>query len=70
MNEAFLAKITIIKGFFHVTVNTFVAIFRDLDAELFSNGEFPLWSLREGARHACFRLLSDVDAGIGDSRPR
>ena len=31
---------------------------------------FPLWSLREGVRHARFRLMSDVDAGIEDSRPR
>ena len=29
-------------------------------------GSFPLWSLREGVRHAHFRLMSDVDAGIGD----
>ena len=33
-------------------------------------GSFPLWSLREGVRHAHFRLMSDVDAGIDDSRPR
>ena len=32
-------------------------------------GSFPLWSLREGVRHARFRLMSDVDAGIDDSRP-
>ena len=38
--------------------------------ELFSSGEFPLWSLREGVRHVCFRLMQDVDAGIDDSRPR
>ena len=37
--------------------------------ELFSSGGFPLWSLREGVRHARFRLMSDVDDGIGDSRP-
>ena len=28
-------------------------------------GSFPLWSLREGVRHARFCLMSDVDAGIG-----
>ena len=33
-------------------------------------GSFPLWSLREGVRHARFRLMSDVDASIDDSRPR
>ena len=33
-------------------------------------GSFPLCSLREGVRHACFRLMSDVDAGIDDSRLR
>ena len=31
---------------------------------LFSSGEFPLWSLREGVRHARFHLMSDVDAGV------
>ena len=36
--------------------------------ELFSSGEFPLWSLREGVRHAHFRFMLDVAAGIGDSR--
>ena len=29
-----------------------------------------MWSLREGVRHANFRLMSGVDAGIDDSRPR
>ena len=33
-------------------------------------GSFPLWSLHEGVRHARFRLMSDVDASIDDSRPR
>ena len=33
-------------------------------------GSFHLWSLHEGVRHARFRLMSDVDAGIDDSRPR
>ena len=33
-------------------------------------GSFPLWSLHEGVRHVHFRLMSDVDAGIGDSRPQ
>ena len=28
-------------------------------------GSFPLWSLREGVRHARFRLMSNVDAGNG-----
>ena len=28
-----------------------------------------MWSLREGVRCARFRLMSDVDAGIDDSRP-
>ena len=32
--------------------------------ELFSSGAFPLWSLREGVRHARFRLMSDVDVGV------
>ena len=32
-------------------------------------GSFPLWSLREGVCHVRFRLMSDVDAGIDDSRP-
>ena len=32
-------------------------------------GSFPLWSLREGFRHARFRLMSNVDAVIDDSRP-
>ena len=38
--------------------------------ELFSSGEFPFCSraLREGVHHARFRLMSDVDAGINDSR--
>ena len=31
---------------------------------------FSLWSLRGGVRHALFRLMSDVDAGINDSRPQ
>ena len=35
----------------------------------FQVGSSPLWSLREGVRHACFHLMSDVDAGIDDSRP-
>ena len=33
-------------------------------------GSFPLWSLREGVRRARFRSMSDVDAGIDESRPR
>ena len=33
-------------------------------------GSFLLWSLREGVRRARFRLMSDVDAGIDESRPR
>ena len=33
-------------------------------------GSFPQWSLREGVRHAHFRLMLDVDAGINDSRSR
>ena len=33
-------------------------------------GSLPLWSLREGVRHARFRLMLTVDAGINDSRPR
>ena len=32
--------------------------------ELFSSGEFPLLSLREGVRHVRFRLMSDVDADL------
>ena len=31
-------------------------------------GSFPLWSLCEGVCHAHFCLISDVDAGIDDSR--
>ena len=31
-------------------------------------GSLPVWSLRKGVRHARFRLMSDVDAGIDDSR--
>ena len=31
--------------------------------ELFSSGEFPSVVLREGVRHARFRLMSDVDRG-------
>ena len=41
--------------------------------ELFSSGEFPsVVAARraEGVRHAGFRLMSAVDAGNGDSRPR
>ena len=33
-------------------------------------GSFPLWSLREGVCHARLCLMSDVDAGIDDGRPR
>ena len=33
-------------------------------------GSFPLWSLHEGVRRVHFCLMSDVDAGIDDSRPR
>ena len=33
-------------------------------------GSFHLWSLREGVRHARFRLMSDVDASIDDSWQR
>ena len=33
-------------------------------------GSFLLWSLHVGVRLARFRLMSDVDAGIVDSRPR
>ena len=33
-------------------------------------GSFPLWSLREGVHRERFRLMSDVDACIDDSRPR
>ena len=33
-------------------------------------GSFPLCSLREGVHRECFRLMSDVDACIDDSRPR
>ena len=32
LNQAFLAKITIIKVFFRVAVNTYVPIFRGIDA--------------------------------------
>ena len=32
LNEAFLAKITIITGVFRVVVNTYVPTFQDLDA--------------------------------------
>ena len=32
LNEAFLVKITIIKVFFRVALNTYVPIFRGLDA--------------------------------------
>ena len=32
-------------------------------------GSFPLWSLREGVRHARFRLLSDVAVvGRGEAK--
>ena len=33
-------------------------------------GSFPLRSLCEGVPRARFRLMSDVDAGIDESRPR
>ena len=29
-----------------------------------------MWSLSEGVRHVRFRLMSDVDTRIDDSRPR
>ena len=32
-------------------------------------GSFPLWSLRVDVRRACFRLMSNLEAGIDDSRP-
>ena len=38
MNEAFLAKITIIK-FFHIAVNTYVPIFQGLDVVVAENDE-------------------------------
>ena len=32
-------------------------------------GTFPLWSLREGVRHACFRLMSDIAVvGRGEAK--
>ena len=36
---------------------------------IFSSEEFPLYLLHEGVRHACFRLMSYVHAGIGNSQP-
>ena len=36
---------------------------------LFSSEEFTLYLLHEGVCHACFRLMSYVHAGVGNSRP-
>ena len=38
--------------------------------ELFSSGEFPSVVAARRFRHARFRLMSNVDAGIDDGRPR
>ena len=51
----------------HLTVNDYHTFLLWNYSQVVS---FPLWSLREGVRHAHFHLMSDVDAGIDDSQPR
>ena len=48
----------------HLTLND------DHTLLLWNYSQVGLLSLREGIRFAHFRLMSDVDAGIDDSRPQ
>ena len=51
----------------HLTLNNYHTF---LLWNYYQVGSFPLWSLRVDVRRARFRLMSDVEAGIDDSRPR